>query len=106
MKHLGRKASEHTIKVQCADDLLLARMDAKLIIQVIINLVDNAVKYTPSGSDITILSRKNCAFADVSVSDNVEGIPDDIKPHVFEMFYMPGGTNGVDDNGHQIVNPG
>ena len=36
------------------DDLLLAHMDAKLVVQVLINLVDNAIKYTPAGSHIVL----------------------------------------------------
>ena len=44
MRHVGRKSEEHEISVVQEDELILAAMDARLIIQVIINLVDNAVK--------------------------------------------------------------
>ena len=43
------KAFEHSITAESTDDFLLARMDARLIVQVIINLVDNAIKYTQKG---------------------------------------------------------
>lgn len=39
--------------VRC-DDLILARMDAHLIVQVIVNLIDNALKYTEQGSEICV----------------------------------------------------
>lgn len=96
MKHINRKGAEHNITVECRDELLLARMDAKLIIQVIINLVDNAIKHTPAGSDIRITAENIDSFVSVSVSDNGNGIPDHIKPRVFEMFYT--GDNKIADS--------
>ena len=87
MKHINRKAAEHHISVEHKDELLLARMDARLIIQVIINLVDNAIKYTPAGSDIRITAENKGKFVSVSVADNGNGIPDAAKSRVFEMFY-------------------
>lgn len=96
MKHINRKGAEHNITVECRDELLLARMDAKLIIQVIINLVDNAVKYTPAGSDIKITAEKKSGYVSVHVADTGNGIPDHIKPRVFEMFYT--GDNRIADS--------
>ncbi len=96
MKHINRKGAEHSITAECRDDLILARMDAKLIIQVIINLVDNAVKYTPAGSEIRIAAENKDGFVSVSVADNGNGIPDNIKARVFEMFYT--GDNKIADS--------
>ena len=96
MKHINRESAKHTIRVEYRDDLLLARMDAKLIIQVIINLVDNAIKYTPDGSIIHITAENKNDFVWVSVADNGNGIPDHIKPRVFEMFYT--GDNRIADS--------
>ena len=62
-------------------------MDVRLIMQVLINLVDNAIKYTPPGSVIFIRGRKTDRRAQISVEDNGPGIPEEMKPHVFEMFY-------------------
>lgn len=87
LKHIIRKSNEHEITVQYEDAMLLARMDAKLIVQVVINLIDNAVKYTPVGSHIQIRATKKDNFIVVSVIDDGEGIPPQMKPHVFEMFY-------------------
>lgn len=87
LKHINPNSSEHHISVEYGDDLLLAKMDAKLIIQVIVNLVDNAVKYTPSGSEIKITAQRISGFISVSVADNGEGIPDESKSAVFDMFY-------------------
>ncbi len=96
MKHINRKGAEHNISIECKDALLLARMDAKLIIQVIVNLVDNAMKYTHVGSEIKIIAKNIEGFVSVSVTDNGNGIPDSIKPYVFEMFYT--GDNKIADS--------
>ena len=87
LRHVDRSASEHSIKVVETEDLQIARMDSRLISQVIINLVNNAVKNTPKGSEIVIESTKEEDHIVVSVSDNGPGIADDVKPHIFEMFY-------------------
>lgn len=87
LRHTHRKSCEHTIRVDLPDELLLARMDARLIVQVLINLVDNAIKYTPAGSTITVAARAQDGFAVLSVLDDGPGIAPDIRPHVFEMFY-------------------
>ena len=106
LKHINRKSVEHTIKVQHEDDLLLAKMDSRLIIQVLINIVDNAIKYTQPGSEIIISTRKisqyneeegkNQSYVEVSIKDNGDGIPDANKAHIFDMFFC--GTNKIADS--------
>ena len=49
--------------------------------------MDNAVKYTPAGSDITIETETSGSWATVTVADNGGGISDDAKTHIFDMFY-------------------
>lgn len=87
LRHTNRQSSRHTIRVDLPDELLLARMDARLIVQVLINLVDNAVKYTQDGSVITVSACRREGFAAISVTDDGPGIAPDLQPHVFEMFY-------------------
>lgn len=96
LRHIGRKSTEHKISVIHKDELLLANVDAKLIVQVLINLIDNAIKYTPLGSEIKVITEKRNGYASISVIDNGNGIPDNIKPHVFEMFYT--GDNRIADS--------
>lgn len=95
LKHISRKQAEHTITVHHENELLLAKCDARLIIQVIINLVDNAIKYTPAGSHITITTKNSGNVAEISVADNGAGIPDGEKEKVFQMFYS--GSNPIAD---------
>ncbi|MCR5173452.1 MAG: DUF4118 domain-containing protein [Oscillospiraceae bacterium] len=87
LKHVDRNAVRHRITVAGSDDIFLVNMDARLITQVLSNLINNAVKYTPEGSEIVIRSGQDGESAFVTVCDNGPGIPDDVKPHVFEMFY-------------------
>ena len=49
LRHIDRRSAEHHIMADCGDTPLLVRVDAGLIMQVIINLVNNAIKYTPAG---------------------------------------------------------
>ena len=95
LKHVDKKAAEHSITVKDSDDILLVNMDSRLIMQVLINLINNAVKNTQVGSSICIESRQNGSDAVVTVRDNGPGISDEIKEHVFEMFYT--GQNKVAD---------
>ena len=96
LRHINRQSSEHNITVQTGEDFLFAKMDSKLMVQVIINLVDNAVKYTPKGSNIVIETKKQGSKAVVSVADDGDGIPDEMKERVFDMFYT--GANKVADS--------
>ena len=94
LRHIDRRAAEHHIAVDCGDVLLLARMDAGLIMQVLINLVNNAVKYTPVGSNIRITAIPRENMAEICVSDNGPGIPNELKERVFEMFFTGGNPIG------------
>jgi two-component system sensor histidine kinase KdpD len=87
LHHVSKKREEHTIRVTSEEDFILARIDARLIVQVLINLVNNAIKYTQPGSIIEIHTAKKEHEVYVSVSDNGPGIPDDQKTQIFDMFY-------------------
>lgn len=87
LKHIDRKSEHHNISFVPCNDILIARMDARLITQVLINLINNAINNTQVGSNIRVISEKGDECVRVCVIDDGPGIPDDIKPHIFEMFY-------------------
>ncbi|MEG2405007.1 MAG: ATP-binding protein, partial [Oscillospiraceae bacterium] len=87
LQHINRNSIEHKITVHSKDDLIMAKMDARLIVQVIINIVDNAIKYTQIGSEITISVAKQGDKVLTQISDNGSGLSEQSKEHIFEMFY-------------------
>ena len=95
-RHIDRRSTKHHIEVDCGDVPLLVRVDAGLIVQVLINLVNNAVKYTPTGSNIRITAIPRENMAEICVSDNGPGISDELKERVFEMFFT--GSNPIGDS--------
>ncbi|HET7339600.1 MAG TPA: ATP-binding protein, partial [Candidatus Dormibacteraeota bacterium] len=60
--------------------------DRDRLIQVVSNLVNNAVKYSPEGGTVTLTSRVEGRYALISVTDTGLGIPADEIAHVFERF--------------------
>ena len=94
LSHLDRSAGRHHISVRLADDLLMADMDARLIVQVVINIVNNAVKYTPDGSNIDLSAERRGQLVEIRVADDGPGIPDEAKGKLFEMFYTADNLRG------------
>lgn len=95
LKHVHPKSEKQKITVIQPDDLLLAKMDARLIVQVLINLLDNAIKYTPSDSEITVSAKRDGERVCIGVADNGAGIPDEQKSRIFDRFYT--GTGKIAD---------
>jgi len=94
LSHVDRKAEKHSIELICPDEYLMASMDAGLIMQVIINLVNNAVKYTAEGSSITVSARAKGNFAEIKIADDGGGIPQESKAKIFDMFYTGDNARG------------
>ena len=63
------------------------KADALRIKEVLTNLVDNAIKYTPEGGTISCTARAHKDMIEISVRDSGLGIPEEAKPHIFERFY-------------------
>ena len=96
IRHVHRRSNEYTIVKDIPDNPLLVKVDTKLILQVLVNLIDNAIKYTPKGSKIVISAQNSTDGVEFSVADNGNGIPEAVKEKVFEMFYT--GDNAVADS--------
>lgn len=100
LKHVGRKSSEYHIEVQMEDEMQLVKVDSRLVLQVIINIVDNAMKYTPEGGTICISTKRKGANVHICIADNGIGISDDKKPYIFDMFYTANET--IADGGRSL----
>ncbi|WP_367566409.1 ATP-binding protein [Lacrimispora sp.] len=86
---ISRRYPQYDIAVCAPDEPFWVPMDVKLISQVLINLLDNAVKHTqPSGEiSISVIEDKMNHQAVFSVRDNGLGIREKDLPHIFQMFY-------------------
>jgi two-component system phosphate regulon sensor histidine kinase PhoR len=80
-------ASEHVLSLTVDPAISLVPVDPIKITQVCENLLDNALKYTPSGSRVDVTARLLGSEVEVCVRDNGPGIPEADIPHIFERFY-------------------
>ena len=81
-------AQSHLLAVEFDEDFPNVLTDESMVHQVIANLIDNAVKYTSEGSTITIGGRVEGTSVVVSVSDQGEGIPENLHEKIFDRFYQ------------------
>ncbi len=75
------------LSVQASPRLPSLLGDGDRLAQVFINLVDNALKFTPAGGAVTLRAAHDRGEVHISVSDTGRGIPAEALPHVFERFY-------------------
>jgi len=99
LKHIAVKTDKHFIGINVTDELLMVVMDLRLILQVIINIVENAIKYTPPGTEIVITAKCLDQKAVVEIADNGNGIPDNRKECVFDMFHSESNVWGDNRRG-------
>ncbi|WP_407120010.1 DUF4118 domain-containing protein [Bradyrhizobium sp. STM 3561] len=86
-----RRASKilggHKVELVLAADLPMLQLDAVLFEQVLFNLLDNAAKYAPSGTTISIRGRRDSGHVVLEIADEGAGIPPDELESVFDKFY-------------------
>jgi two-component system, OmpR family, sensor histidine kinase KdpD len=87
IRRLGIFINDRPIDIDFAPDLPPISVDAVQIQQVLINLLDNAVKFSPPGSPIRIAASVNQGELDISVTNTGPGIPSDELENIFERFY-------------------
>jgi two-component system sensor histidine kinase KdpD len=94
LNRLEDALSGRRIATELVPDLPLVPLDAVLIEQVLVNLLENALKYTPAASPIEILARPRPGGVEVIVADRGPGIPAGEEQRIFEKFYRAPGTQG------------
>jgi two-component system sensor histidine kinase KdpD len=94
LSRLGRRLAGRRVTTQVPPDLPLVPLDDVLIEQVLINLLDNALKYTPAGSPIRIIATATDQAVTVEVADHGPGLPPGEEDRVFDKFYRGKPTDG------------
>jgi two-component system sensor histidine kinase KdpD len=94
---LEKKLSGRTVNTHVPTDAPLVPMDGVLIEEVLINLLENAMKYTPAGSPIDLSAKFNEEEVMIAVADRGVGIPPGEEQRIFDKFYRtaPKRTRGV-----------
>lgn len=90
---ISKRMPEREIKVIMPDELIMIPMDAKLINQVLVNLIDNAIKHTRDCDEISleVIKVEEEQVVKFIISDCGSGIKDKDIPHIFQMFYTTRG---------------
>lgn len=87
LKRLARRLSKHKIIIDLPSNLPLVSTDPLLMEQALVNLLDNAAKYSPVDSQIRIAARPFAQIVLVTVEDEGLGIAPDEMSHIFDKFY-------------------
>ena len=99
VRHIERMHTKRNIIVDIHDEIIPVKADANLIVQVIVNLIDNAIKHSEEDTPISISVRREHDFAVIAVADNGIGIPTNDQEHIFERFYRVDKARGRETGG-------
>ncbi|HSU68516.1 MAG TPA: ATP-binding protein, partial [Tepidisphaeraceae bacterium] len=95
LHHLERRLKGRQVRVEAAADLPLVSFDEIAIEQVLTNLLDNALEYTPPGSRISVRAMRTSEGVALEVADRGPGLPAGTEQRVFEKFFRahPSGSD-------------
>lgn len=86
-----------TVKTFIPPRMALVRVDGILVEKALINLLENAVRHTPEGTDIEVRVSLPAKMLRIQIADHGPGVPKGDEERIFEKFYQPGGAS--DDRG-------
>ena len=95
---------EHTVRLEIERELPLVRVDERAVAEVVYNLLENAAKYSPRGTLITVSARSGPNdLVEMAIDDSGPGIPEELRERVFDKFFRatdradpdPPGTSGT-----------
>lgn len=88
VRHVRPEEHGRTVTVPVSEELLAVNADAGLAVQVLVNLLNNAITYSPAGAEIRAEAERDGGFIRFSVSNRGSRVPDGEKARLFEMFYV------------------
>lgn len=88
LTRLQKHLADRVVKVKLPAGIPMIYVDAVLIEQVLINLLENAVRYTPQGSELEINADMSANAVEIAVADRGSGIPKGREEHLFEKFFQ------------------
>ncbi len=94
VSRVGKRAAGHEIAIDIPEELFMIPMDGTLIEQVLVNLLDNAIKHTQQGTLIRVYVYKEKDQAVFEVSDSGQGIPQNDLPFIFDRYFTRQPTAG------------
>jgi two-component system sensor histidine kinase KdpD len=100
LNRLERKLADRSVTVSLPLDLLMVPLDAALVENVFLNLLENSLKYTPPGSALSIQAVMKGNEIAIEMADNGPGFPPEDLERIFEMFYR--GTEDSDRKGYGL----
>jgi two-component system sensor histidine kinase KdpD len=87
LRRAGKILAGHRVELRLSTDLPMLQLDAVLFEQVLFNLFDNAAKYAPTDTTVTIRTWRDGASVHLQVLDEGPGIPGPDLEHIFDKFY-------------------
>jgi two-component system sensor histidine kinase KdpD len=94
LEHLARQLKDHPVATHLQPDLPFVPLDDLLIQQVLVNLLENAAKYSPPGTPIDLTAFASPSTLTVEVADRGPGLPAAELEQVFEKFYRAANSSG------------
>jgi signal transduction histidine kinase len=89
----------HYLSVRGHEGVAMVMVDEQLLRQAMLNIISNAIKYTPDGGEIAISMARTAETISWIVRDNGIGIPKSAQARLFEKFYRADNAEAVDTNG-------
>lgn len=98
MAAVKQRVGGRSIRIRLADDLPMVPLDLVLMTQVLVNLLDNSLKYSPPEGNIEISSRFEQGWLVLEIADQGPGVPEQDLKRIFDKFYripVPEGVGGT-----------
>jgi two-component system sensor histidine kinase KdpD len=99
LEELGGRLGKRVVDIDVPSELPLVQLDFVLVERVLVNVIDNAIKYSPADTAIQIKAHAAGAFLEIEVADRGTGIPPDDLTRVFDKFYRVQRPDNVSGTG-------